>query len=225
MCVLPRRVRGSCHPATSLGGPRQLCPAGDRRGRGYPVTARARAAIVAPACRAEAKVWCATRCAARAGAGQTRWPDRAAHPGAGTSPPPRNSPTYSKHRKLTRRISLMRSILATPAARILRVSRIHHGNGTLMHYRGLRDDAGCASIAAAAAHTTLRHPDPLGRVRGTHGPKGGVGRARDQSEGASSAGSSASSDASGPGSSSGLRSAPPSALDCLAFARLTYSST
>jgi hypothetical protein len=36
----------------------------------------------------------------------------------------------------------MRSILATPAARILRVSRIHHGNGTLMHYRGLRDDGG-----------------------------------------------------------------------------------
>jgi hypothetical protein len=34
----------------------------------------------------------------------------------------------------------MRSILATPAARILRKSRILRGNGTLTHYRGLRDD-------------------------------------------------------------------------------------
>ena len=34
----------------------------------------------------------------------------------------------------------MRSILATPAGRILHVSRIYHGNGTLTHYRGLRDD-------------------------------------------------------------------------------------
>jgi hypothetical protein len=34
----------------------------------------------------------------------------------------------------------MRSIQAAPAARILRVSRILHGNGTLTHYRGLRDD-------------------------------------------------------------------------------------
>ena len=34
----------------------------------------------------------------------------------------------------------MRSILAAGAAQILRVSRIHHGNGTLAHYRGLRDD-------------------------------------------------------------------------------------
>ena len=34
----------------------------------------------------------------------------------------------------------MRSILVAGAARILRVSRILRGNGTLMHYRGLRDD-------------------------------------------------------------------------------------
>jgi hypothetical protein len=34
----------------------------------------------------------------------------------------------------------MRSILAALAAWILHVSRIHHGNGTLTHYRGLRDD-------------------------------------------------------------------------------------
>jgi hypothetical protein len=34
----------------------------------------------------------------------------------------------------------MRSILAARAARILRVSRILHGTGTLKHYRGLRDD-------------------------------------------------------------------------------------
>ena len=34
----------------------------------------------------------------------------------------------------------MRSILVAPAAWILRVSRILHGNGTLTHYRGLRDD-------------------------------------------------------------------------------------
>ena len=34
----------------------------------------------------------------------------------------------------------MRSILAIPAARILRVSRIGRGIGTLTHYRGLRDD-------------------------------------------------------------------------------------
>ena len=34
----------------------------------------------------------------------------------------------------------MRSILVAIAARILRVSRILRGNGTLTHYRGLRDD-------------------------------------------------------------------------------------
>ena len=34
----------------------------------------------------------------------------------------------------------MRSILAAGAARILRISRILRGNGTLTHYRGLRDD-------------------------------------------------------------------------------------
>jgi hypothetical protein len=34
----------------------------------------------------------------------------------------------------------MRSILVALAARILHVSRILRGNGTLTHYRGLRDD-------------------------------------------------------------------------------------
>jgi len=34
----------------------------------------------------------------------------------------------------------MWSILVAIAARILHVSRILHGNGTLTHYRGLRDD-------------------------------------------------------------------------------------
>jgi hypothetical protein len=34
----------------------------------------------------------------------------------------------------------MRSILAALAARIIHVSRILRGNGTLTHYRGLRDD-------------------------------------------------------------------------------------
>jgi hypothetical protein len=34
----------------------------------------------------------------------------------------------------------MWSILVAIAARILHVSRIRHGNGTLAHYRGLRDD-------------------------------------------------------------------------------------
>lgn len=34
----------------------------------------------------------------------------------------------------------MRSILVAIAARILHVSRILHGTGTLTHYRGLRDD-------------------------------------------------------------------------------------
>jgi hypothetical protein len=34
----------------------------------------------------------------------------------------------------------MWSILVAIAARILHVSRIHRGNGTLTHQRGLRDD-------------------------------------------------------------------------------------
>jgi hypothetical protein len=34
----------------------------------------------------------------------------------------------------------MWSILVAGTARILRVSRILHGNGTLTQYRGLRDD-------------------------------------------------------------------------------------
>ena len=53
--------------------------------------------------------------------------------------PSRNSPAYSEHWKLMRRIWLMWSILVAIAARILHVSRILHGTGTLTHYRGLRD--------------------------------------------------------------------------------------
>jgi hypothetical protein len=60
-------------------------------------------------------------------------------PGAGTSPVPR-LPIIFEALKLTRRISLMWRILVALAARILRVSRILRGNGTLTHYRGLRDD-------------------------------------------------------------------------------------
>jgi hypothetical protein len=57
-------------------------------------------------------------------------------------------------------------IWVTPAARIHHVSRIHHSNGTLAHYRGLRDDdsARASRAAAAAAHTALRRPESQGRV-------------------------------------------------------------
>ena len=47
----------------------------------------------------------------------------------------------------------MRSILAAIAARILQVSRIHHGNGTLTNYRDLRDDG-------MRGHRGRREPAP-----------------------------------------------------------------
>jgi hypothetical protein len=47
----------------------------------------------------------------------------------------------------------MRSILAARAARILRVSRILHGIGTLRHDRGLRDDG-------MRGHRGRREPAP-----------------------------------------------------------------
>ena len=47
----------------------------------------------------------------------------------------------------------MRSILATPAAWILRVSRILRGNGTLTHYRGLRDDGMRGHRGRGSAYT------------------------------------------------------------------------
>src|ERR1700684_1635621 len=84
----------------------------------------------------------------KAGQARVRGPGRVSDPLAspGGSPPAqaphpsRNSPLYSKHWKLTRWIWLMWSILVAIAARIHHVSQIHHGNGTLTHYRGLRDD-------------------------------------------------------------------------------------
>src|ERR1700677_1751038 len=78
-------------------GPCQLCPAADRRGRGYPVTAGTRAAVVPAACRAEVRVRVRRpRARPRVGAGQTRWPDRAAHPRRRHLTRPRNSPLYSR---------------------------------------------------------------------------------------------------------------------------------
>ena len=53
-------------------------------------------------------------------------------------------------------------IWATRAARIFRVSRIFRANGTLAYSWVLRDTA-AMGIAVAAAHTTLRHPDPESR--------------------------------------------------------------
>ena len=52
----------------------------------------------------------------------------------------------------------MRSILVAPAARILHVSRILHGTGTLTHYRGLRDD-GMRGRRGRNSTYDLRHPD------------------------------------------------------------------
>jgi hypothetical protein len=56
----------------------------------------------------------------------------------------------------------MRSILAAIAAQILRVSRIHHGNGTLTHYRGLRDD-GMRGHRGRGSTYDPSAPDPLGK--------------------------------------------------------------
>src|ERR1700683_3903908 len=58
----------------------------------------------------------------------------------------------------------MRSILAAGAARILRVSRIHRGNGTLTHYRRLRDDGmrGLRGRGSTYAPSASRAPDRAG---------------------------------------------------------------
>jgi len=75
----------------------------------------------------------------------------------------------------------MRSIQATPAARILRISRIHRGNGTRTHSRGLRDARTRGNRGREPAHTTLRHPDPgsgkcanAARIVGHLDPKSGA---------------------------------------------------
>jgi hypothetical protein len=64
----------------------------------------------------------------------------------------------------------MRSIQAALAARILRVSRILRGDGTLKHYRG-RGTTACAGIAAAASHPPRRHPYLLDAAGCTHTPQ------------------------------------------------------
>jgi hypothetical protein len=61
----------------------------------------------------------------------------------------------------------MRSILVAPAAWILRVSRILHGNGTLTHYRGLPDD-GMRGHRGRGSTDDPSAPRSLGRgLRGT----------------------------------------------------------
>src|ERR1700677_1430765 len=76
----------------------------------------------------------------------------------------------------------MRSILVAGAARILHLSRIHHGNGTQTHYRGLRDDrmrrhrgrrSTYAPLAPRSPRRGRRHTHSVGWVRplGPHGPK------------------------------------------------------
>jgi hypothetical protein len=57
----------------------------------------------------------------------------------------------------------MRSILVAPAAWILRVSRILHGNGTLTHYRGLPDD-GMRGHRGRGSTDDPSAPRSLGRV-------------------------------------------------------------
>jgi hypothetical protein len=60
----------------------------------------------------------------------------------------------------------MRSILVAIAARILRVSRILRGNGTLTHYRGLRDD-GLRGIARRGTNTAIADIRGAGSRKGS----------------------------------------------------------
>jgi hypothetical protein len=60
----------------------------------------------------------------------------------------------------------MRSILVAGAAQILHVSRILHGNGTLTHYRGLRDDG---MRGHRGRGSTYDPSAPRQRGRGTRG--------------------------------------------------------
>jgi hypothetical protein len=59
----------------------------------------------------------------------------------------------------------MRSILAAGAARILHVSRIHHGNGTLTHYRDLRDDGMRGHCGRGSTYDPSAPRAPLERGR------------------------------------------------------------
>ena len=65
----------------------------------------------------------------------------------------------------------MRSILVAIAARILRVSRILRGNGTLTHYRGLRDDGlrddGLRGIARRGTNTAIADIRGAGSRKGS----------------------------------------------------------
>ena len=68
----------------------------------------------------------------------------------------------------------MRSILVALAARILRVSQIQHGNETLTHYRGLRDDGmrghrGCGSTDDSAAPRSLEITEAPASRQAGHG--------------------------------------------------------
>ena len=65
----------------------------------------------------------------------------------------------------------MRSILAAGAARILHVSRILHDNGTLTHYRGLRDD-GMRGHRGRGSTYDPSAPDPLVRGLSSTRPEG-----------------------------------------------------
>jgi hypothetical protein len=58
----------------------------------------------------------------------------------------------------------MRSILVAGAAQILHVSRILHGNGTLTHYRGLRDDG----MRGHRGRGSTYDPSVPGSPRGPH---------------------------------------------------------
>src|SRR5580698_3407364 len=65
----------------------------------------------------------------------------------------------------------MRSIWVAPAARILHVSRILRGNGTLTHYWGLRDD-GVRSQAAVSGGSRPPSRGPLARSTAVSGGRG-----------------------------------------------------
>ena len=68
----------------------------------------------------------------------------------------------------------MRSILAAPAARILRVSRILHGNGTQTYYRGPRDDG----MRGHRGRASTYHPSAPRSPRGDHADPATTGPVR-----------------------------------------------
>ena len=68
----------------------------------------------------------------------------------------------------------MRSILVAGAARILLVSRILRGTGTLMHYRGLRDDG----MRGHRGRASTYHPSAPRSPRGDHADPATTGPVR-----------------------------------------------